>query len=172
MPLRCCSLAVRRTEPAPVSSAFRIVDYQSHHQQSFQLLNEEWITRWFAIEEADARTLGQPQEHILDKGGHILIALLAEEPVGTCALMRIDGATYELAKMSVSAQVRGKGIGRLLGEAAIEKAKLLGATRLFLESNTRLEPAISLYRKLGFREITGAQSAYARCNIQMELTLS
>ena len=46
-------------------------------------------------------TLGQTQKYILDKDGHILIALLDEEPVGTCALMRIDGKTVEPAKMSM-----------------------------------------------------------------------
>jgi len=54
-----------------------------------------------AIEKAGAITLGQTQKYILDKDGHILIALLDEEPVGTCALMRIDGKTVEPAKMSM-----------------------------------------------------------------------
>ncbi len=152
-------------------SEVRIVDYEPRFQQSFRQLNEEWISRWFRMEEADYLSLDRPQEYILDKGGHILIALLGPEPVGTCALIRIDGETYELAKMSVSPRIRGRGIGLLLGQAAIQKARSQGGRRLVLESNTILEPAISLYRKLGFQEIQGAASAYARCNIQMELIL-
>jgi len=64
-------------------------------------------------------TLGQTQKYILDKDGHILIALLDEEPVGTCALMRIDGKTVEPAKMRVSTQGRRKGLGLLLGDATV-----------------------------------------------------
>lgn len=149
----------------------QIVEYQPEHQPSFKRLNEEWINHWFKMEEADYKSLDHPQEYILDAGGHILIALYKAQPMGTCALLKMDEETYELAKMSVSAQARGKGIGLLLGQAIIGKAKYLGAKRLYLESNTILEPAVSLYRKLGFEEIEGATSPYERCNIQMELIL-
>jgi len=78
---------------------------------------------------------------------------------------------YELAKMAVSPTVQGKSIGYLLGRAIIEEAKALGASKLFLESNTILKPAINLYYKLGFQKISGYPSPYQRCNIQMELDL-
>ena len=149
----------------------QIVDYQPNHQPSFKRLNEAWINQWFKMEEADYQSLDRPQEYILDGGGHILIALLGDEPVGTCALLRMDDATFELAKMSVSPGARGKGIGLLLGRAAVDRARNGGAKRLYLESNTLLKPALSLYRKLGFEEVEGATSPYERCNIQMELLL-
>lgn len=149
----------------------QIVQYKPEHQPAFKRLNEEWITRWFKMEEADYRSLDRPQEYIIDRGGRILIAVDEGEVIGTCALLKMDEGTYELAKMTVSANARGKGIGLLLGQAAIDEAKGLSARRLYLESNTRLEPAISLYRKLGFKEVQGARSPYERCNIQMELVL-
>ena len=53
------------------------------------------------------------------------------------------------------------------------KARALGATRLYLESNTKLGSALSLYYKLGFRKtVAGTPSPYERCNIQMELLLT
>jgi len=52
-----------------------------------------------------------------------------------------------------------------------EKAKALGAKKLFLESNRILTPALSLYQKLGFVEMVGATSPYERSDIQMELIL-
>ena len=48
----------------------------------------------------------------------------------------------------------------------------IGATRVYLESNTILEPAINLYRKLGFKSVEGGASPYGRCNIQMEVWLA
>ena len=149
----------------------QIVDYKPAHQPSFKRLNEEWITRWFEMEAADYKSLDHPQQTILDGGGHILIAVLKGEAVGTCALIKMDETTYELAKMSVSSKAQGRGIGMLLGQATIAKAKELGASRVYLESNTILEPAVRLYRKLGFSEIESAISPYERCNIQMELLL-
>lgn len=153
------------------SSEVQIIPYAPQYAQKFRRLNEEWITRWFKMEEADYKALDHPQEYILDKGGHIMFALYKGEVVGTCGLIKMDDATFELAKMAVSPLAKGKGIGFLLGQAAIEKARSLGATRLYLESNTVLKPAINLYYKLGFKKIIGNPSPYERANIQMELML-
>lgn len=51
-------------------------------------------------------------------------------------------------------------------------AKELGASKIYLESNTILKPAIQLYQKLGFQKIVGRTTPYKRCNIQMELILN
>ena len=148
-----------------------IVDYEAKYQVAFKRLNEEWITTFFKMEEEDYHALDQPNEYILDKGGHIFIALYRGEPVGACALIKMGDGGYEMAKMAVSAEAKGKGIGLLLGQACVEKAKALGAHRVYLESNTRLKPAINLYHKLGFRKVTGAPSPYERCDIQMQKDL-
>jgi N-acetylglutamate synthase-like GNAT family acetyltransferase/DNA-binding PadR family transcriptional regulator len=148
-----------------------IVDYTPQFQSDFKRLNVEWIETYFQLEEKDLQTLNNPQTYILNQGGHILVALYQGEVVGTCALLKIDETTYELAKMAVSPQAQGKGIGWLLGKASIQKAKSLGASKVFLESNTILQSAINLYRKLGFQKVTGIPSPYQRSNIQMELSL-
>jgi ribosomal protein S18 acetylase RimI-like enzyme len=74
--------------------------------------------------------------------------------------------------MAVDERARGKGIGWLLGTALLARAREVGATRVYLESNTILEPAINLYRKLGFEQVKGRASPYDRCNIQMEIWLT
>lgn len=151
------------------SGDVEIVDFEPRYARAFRDLNEEWITTWFKMEEEDYHALDHPHEHILDKGGHIFIALYKGEPVGTCAIIKMSDGGFELAKMGVSPKAKGKGIGWLLGRACLEKARALGAHRVYLESNTRLKPAISLYHKLGFRKIAGPPSPYERCDIQMEL---
>jgi ribosomal protein S18 acetylase RimI-like enzyme len=50
----------------------------------------------------------------------------------------------------------------------IEKARQCGAEKIILQSNTILEPAINLYRKLGFEEVDTFPSEYKRSNIHME----
>jgi DNA-binding MarR family transcriptional regulator/GNAT superfamily N-acetyltransferase len=146
-----------------------VVEYKPDHQQAFKQLNETWITAYFKMEEADHKSLNHPEAYILEKGGYILIALYKGQPVGTCALIKESDEVFELAKMAVSADAQGKGIGYVLGKGAIEKAKQAGAKKVRLESNTRLKPAINLYQKLGFKQFTGLPSAYERCNIRMEL---
>lgn len=153
------------------SAQVRIVDYTPEYQPAFKSLNERWISEYFRMEETDYKSLDHPQEYILDKGGHIFIALLGDQPVGTIAMIPMDAHTHELAKMAVAPEAQGKHIGWLLGQAAIGWAKEKGLDKIYLESNTRLKPAINLYYKLGFERITGVPSPYERCNIQMELRL-
>jgi GNAT superfamily N-acetyltransferase len=109
----------------------------------------------------------------LQNGGYILVALLNKEPVGVCALIKMEDPKYdfELAKMAVAPKAQGKKIGWLIGEAIKDKARSIGAKTLYLESNTMLIPAINLYRKLGFMEVFGRDTPYERCNIQMALAL-
>jgi DNA-binding MarR family transcriptional regulator/predicted GNAT family N-acyltransferase len=155
------------------SKKVTIVPFKPIYTDAFRKLNEEWITTYFKMEEADHKALDHPKEYILNKGGVILVALYEDEPVGVCALIKMNDPRYdfELAKMAVSPKAQGKNIGWLLGQAIIEKARSLGAKRLYLESNTILKPAINLYYKLGFERITGRSTPYERCNIQMELAL-
>ncbi len=155
------------------SQKVKIVDYQPAYQQAFKDLNVEWISKYFKMEAADYKALDNPQGYILENGGHILVALYEDVPVGVCALIKMKDPAYdyELAKMAVSPAAQGKSIGWLLGNAILEKARSLGATKIYLESNTILKPAINLYYKLGFEKIIGHPSPYERCNIQMERPL-
>lgn len=147
-----------------------IVTYEPCYQPIFRALNEEWITAHWKMEESDYKALDHPQEYILDKGGYIFVALYKNEPVGVCALNKLEDSPYdyELAKLAVSPKAQGRGIGLLLGEAVLNKAIEAGGQKVFLESNTLLKPAIHLYRKLGFRELAEYHPSYERGNIQME----
>jgi DNA-binding MarR family transcriptional regulator len=155
------------------SQNIHVVNYEPKYRAAFKSLNEEWISKYFEMEEADHKALDNPEQYILKQGGHILIALDNGEPVGACALIKMKDPDYdyELAKMAVSPKARGKNIGWMLGVACINRAKDSGASKLYLESNTILKPAISLYYKLGFKRVTGRPTPYKRCNIQMELDL-
>ncbi|WP_426584742.1 bifunctional helix-turn-helix transcriptional regulator/GNAT family N-acetyltransferase [Mucilaginibacter sp. R-33] len=155
------------------SNKVHIVPYEPQYATAFKALNEEWISKYFVMEEADYKALDNADSYIINNGGHILVALYNNEPVGVCALLKMDDPDYdyELAKMAVSPKAQGKNIGFLLGQAIIEKAKALGSHKLYLESNTILKPAISLYHKLGFVKVAGRPSPYERANIQMELEL-
>lgn len=157
-----------------MSKNITIVPFSPLYADAFRILNEEWIIKYFKMEEMDRVSLYHPKEYILDKGGYIAVALLDEEAVGVCALIPSDreGFDFELAKMGVSPKAQGLGIGKLLGQHIIDKAKSLGAKKLYLESNRVLLPALGLYRKLGFVEMVGASSPYERSDIQMELVFN
>lgn len=162
---------VREERKVRECQPIEIIDYSDEFHKDFRKINYQWIKKHFKLEESDYQSLNNPNEKILQPGGHIYLARHNNKIVGTCALIKLNKDTYELAKMAVIEDDRGKGIGWLLGQAAVSKAHKLGAKTIFLESNTILKPAIALYQKLGFRKIVGQPSAYKRCNIQMELKL-
>ncbi len=163
---------VQETRKNRERGSIQIIDYSPKFHNDFKRLNYEWIEKYFEIEDADRDSLDCPEEKILNPGGYICMALSNAEVVGTCALIKADDDAYELAKMAVAENFRGNGIGWLLGKAAIEKARELGAKTIFLESNTVLKPAIGLYQRLGFQKTVRQPSPYARCNIQMELAIT
>jgi putative acetyltransferase len=157
--------------PAP---DIHIRPYQLSDSAAFRALNEEWIVKYFGIEEQDRITLGDPDGNIIQPGGHIFMALTDNKPVGCCALIPVRPGVFELAKMAVAEEYRGHGIGRKVLKYTIRKAKALGAKSLCLGSNTRLANAIHLYESFGFRHLSPesvAASPYVRANVFMGLEL-
>ncbi|WP_153796320.1 GNAT family N-acetyltransferase [Foetidibacter luteolus] len=146
--------------------------FDKRYAEDFKRLNLEWIEQYFVVEEHDLEQLSNPQEYIIDKGGEILFALCNNEVAGVCALIKTGANEYELAKMGVYPKYQGMQVGYRLGLYAIETAKRLMATRLWLESNRILKPALHLYEKLGFKEIPVTDTPYARADIRMELLLN
>ena len=141
------------------------------HCADFIRLNELWIAEHFAIEESDRKLAANPLKVVAD-GGHIISLVEEGRVVGVCALFKESSHRYELARMAVEPSERGKGFGDILIEAALVRARELGASSVYLLSNTILKPAIALYRKHGFTTLSeGPHPAYARCNIVMERKL-
>lgn len=150
----------------------RIVDFEPRHAVAWKSLNEAWINRHFVIEEADRIVLDDPQGQVIDKGGHIFIAEDADGvAIGCVGLKAMDDGGFEVSKMSVGESARGTGLGRLLMQACIDRAVLTGATRLYLETNSTLGPALGLYRAAGFVDLPPRETPYARADVWMELPL-
>ncbi len=154
--------------------ALTIRPFQPGDETAFRALNEEWISKYFGIEDKDRVTLGDPVGQVLQPGGQIYIALDGDKPIGCCALIPMEFSAFELAKMAVAESHRGHGIGRKLLEDVVRRAKALGARRLYLETNSLLANAIHLYESVGFRHLASDRvtpSPYARSDVSMEMWL-
>jgi len=101
--------------------------------------------------------------------GQLLLARYDGHPVGCVALRRLGAGVCEMKRLFVQPAFRGQGIGRALAEAIIEEARRIGYKRMRLD--TVLEPAKSLYRSLGFREIPPYQHVPIQGVVFMELDL-
>ena len=148
--------------------AAEIVEFAPRHAEAFRVLNEAWISKHFAIEAKDREVLGDPQRKIVAPGGRIFMAMNGDEAVGCVALVKMADGGFEVAKMTVSEALRGSGLGRRLMQRCIDAGAEMGATRLYLETNSGLGPALALYRALGFLDLAPVETPYARADVFME----
>ena len=150
----------------------RIVPYQQKYKREFKKLNIEWLKKYFTVEPIDKKIINSPEEEIITKGGEVFFALLNNEVVGTCAVIKVDRKTYELTKMAVSEKVQGKQVGKKLGLTVIGFVVSKRGKKIVLDTNIKLTAAIQLYRKLGFVSVPFKyDNKYKRELIRMELNL-
>ncbi|MES2097712.1 MAG: bifunctional helix-turn-helix transcriptional regulator/GNAT family N-acetyltransferase [Pseudomonadota bacterium] len=119
--------------------------------QAFYAINAQWIEDMYVLEQTDIDVLEAPHERLIAPGGDVLFV---EAPglgiVGTGALRRTGTRDFELTKMGVLAEARGRKAGEFLLKALIERAGVLGYDRLYLLSNSKGAAGVHLYEKLGF----------------------
>lgn len=156
----------------PTASSVEIRLFRLDDTAAFRELNESWIRKHFGMEEHDHEMLDDPDRYILQPGGQIIVATLDGRVVGCCALVPMEPGVYEVAKMAVAEDLHGRGIGRKVLSMVIAEARLMGATKLYLETNNRLTNAVHLYESLGFRHLPPKHSPYVRANVFMELPLT
>lgn len=155
-----------------MSDSVQIIDYRPEFKKDYIAINEAWIKKDYTLEELDIQELHNLEEYILKDGGAIILALIKDKVVGTCALQYKEKGVFEMVKMAVNDGFKGLGIGNKLCEGIIDKAKELNANEIILYSNTQYSVvAIKLYRKYGFIEIPLGKTDWNRADIKMELNL-
>ena len=88
--------------------------------------------------------------------GVFVVARWRGRPVGCGALRslaELGPRVGELKRMYVTPDARGRGVGRALLERLEGEARALGLERLVLETGTRQEEALALYRRAGYAPI-------------------
>ena len=149
-----------------------VTPMQARHAADFRRLNLEWIERLFKVEAPDLKVLDDPVGSIIGQGGMVFVALDGAAVIGTVAMIRVAPDRYELAKMAVATTHQRRGIGELLGMACTAYAAENGIRTVFLETNSKLDGAIRLYERLGFRHAPFPHASdYARGDVYMELKL-
>ena len=142
-------------------------------------LNEELSARY---PEPGANHFRLDPGEVAPGTGIFLVARWLGRPVGCGALRTLREATHvrqlgprvgELKRMYVAPDVRGQGIGRALLARLETEARALGLGRLVLETGSRQEEALALYRRAGFTGIPayGEYAASSATSVCLEKTL-
>lgn len=103
--------------------------------------------------------------------GVALLAVVGDEVVGAVGVRQISPHTAELKRMYVQPPWRGQGVGRRLGDRAIEEARRRGYSRLRLDTLQRMTAAVSYYRSVGFADIPAYCPNPMRDALYLELQL-
>ena len=97
------------------------------------------------------------EEHYLSTNGEFIVLLRKPHIIGFFALLPSDNNQVELKRLYLTANERGKGLGKYLLNMAIKLAKESGHSRIFLETTSKFIEAVSLYREFGFTKHVGAK---------------
>jgi putative acetyltransferase len=134
------------------------------------------VFREFNIDRSGTVYTDPTTDNLFELFQHDLSAyFVAEENgqlLGGCGIYPTDGlheGCAELVKFYLSPESRGKGIGKLLLQVIIHKAKELGYNQIYLESFPELEKAVGMYGKAGFKMINKplGNSGHSACTIWM-----
>lgn len=90
--------------------------------------------------------------------------------VGVYGLYPMKNHTCELRKMYLHKTCRGRGLGKMLMEDALARARQLGFKKMVLETASVLKEAIALYKSYGFEEYTPDHLS-SRCDQAYALVL-
>ena len=85
--------------------------------------------------------------------GVFLVALQGDAVVGCGGVQYLDDTTAEIKRMWVGPDARGAGLGKRLLARLEELARVSGRTRVVLDTNGVLLPAIAMYRSSGYIDI-------------------
>jgi len=147
-----------------------IVGFNKKYSEQFFILNKAWIEESWHLEDSDKKDLLNPDK-IVENGGQVFFALEDKIAIGTVAMIKSSVDRFELAKMTVQEDFRGKGIANILMNECLRFANENKAKEIFLISNDSLKIARNLYDKYGFKEVDLDSKKYDRGNVKMRLTL-
>jgi len=96
----------------------------------------QWLDAWEPELTYDARTLDEHDVFVVERAGRI---------AGVGSLSR-DGDTAEIEGLWVAPDAMGHGVGRVLFDECVRRAKTAGATTLIIDSDPH---AVGFYERMG-----------------------
>ena len=148
-----------------------MINYDRQYQPDFKRLNMEWLEKYNLLESHDLEIMDDPDGSVIDRGGCIFLVMDGDKVIATAGLWKENEKEYELIKMYVLNDYRGRGISKLLMDRCLGEARKRDAEKIFLFSNSQLKTALELYKKYGFHHVDVTDAPFVTADVKMELSL-
>lgn len=112
----------------------------------------DWLGIDLGFQKFDEELSGLPGCYA-PPSGFVLLARKENTSVGCVGIRQRTAEEAELKRLYVQKSYLGQGVGRLLFNAAMEKAQKIGYKSVVLDTLPFMESARSLYKAYGFKEI-------------------
>src|SRR3954469_22819548 len=132
---------------------------------------QEAIGVSLCFQDFEAELAGLPGAYS-SPAGCLLLAWKGGTPIGCVAVRPIEPGICELKRLYIRPGYRGRGLGRELAVAAIERSTAAGHRKMRLDTLSAMVEAQGLYRSLGFTEIAPYNHHPLAGTLFMELGLS
>jgi carbonic anhydrase len=114
---------------------------------------EAWLGIDLCFQGFEEELAGLPGDYDPARDGALIVLDGDDGLAGCVGVRRLEGTTCELKRLYLRPSERGGGRGRLLLEAAIDRARALGYRSMRLDTLPVMDAAQGLYRAAGFVEI-------------------
>jgi putative acetyltransferase len=112
-----------------------------------------WLGVDLCFQNFEQEAANLPGEYV-PPSGRLFLAVENDLVAGCVAVRKIGADMCEMKRLYVRPAFRGQGLGRTLAEKIIEAAREIGYARMRLDTlPRRMDPAIAMYRSLGFKTI-------------------
>ena len=139
-----------------------------------QLFEEyaSWLEISLCFQNFDKELAGLPGDYALPHG-RLLLAIEGEQLAGCVALRPLPDGACEMKRLYVRPTFRGRGLGRKLVATTLEAAREIGYERMLLDTLPgKMDQALAMYRRLGFKEIDAYYDNPVEGATFMELSLA
>ncbi len=132
-----------------------IRDFRVDDQAAVEGLVQDGLReRWgAAFDETFNSDLGDIDKNYLGQGAEVVVVERSGEIVATGMLLFERPGQARIVRMSVAAHLRRQGLGRLVVEELISRARQRNISELQVFTDTPWQSALALYRACGFVEV-------------------
>ena len=145
------SEVVIRDAAVDEADAVRELTLEAYAQYSDRMTPSAWVALLEAIQGA-LSTGGAARQIVAARAGSLLGSVMLFPPYAEAYSASAPRAQWpELRLLAVTPESRGLGVGKLLVNECIQRARAMGAEAIGLHTSVSMREAMQLYEKLGFR---------------------